>query len=117
MSVVVESRDEGVPGPSKKAKVEAMGPVENKEVLQENSKCIPGSFHGVLICLQNIVFGVARIEPDALQWRLDKDMVQLQVQGLMEPEKMNVDDPYKISNHEFWYGLRGERKLEQIKLA
>ncbi|SJL05230.1 uncharacterized protein ARMOST_08596 [Armillaria ostoyae] len=52
-----------------------------------------------------------------MQWRLDKDMAQLQAQGPAEPEMMNADNSYKISNHEFWYGLRGDGKLEQMKLV
>lgn len=51
-----------------------------------------------------------------MQWRLDKDMAQLRVKRPAEPEKMDVNDPYELSNHEFWYGLRGVEKLEEMKL-
>ncbi|SJL03615.1 uncharacterized protein ARMOST_06972 [Armillaria ostoyae] len=39
-SMVAESEEEGVPGPSKKMKVEIMGPTENEEELEENKHCI-----------------------------------------------------------------------------
>ncbi|KAK0421504.1 hypothetical protein EV421DRAFT_1917343, partial [Armillaria borealis] len=32
-------------------------------------------------------------------WWLDEDMAQLRAKGLVEPKKMNVDDPYKVANH------------------
>ncbi|PBK67352.1 hypothetical protein ARMSODRAFT_1020832 [Armillaria solidipes] len=46
-----------------------------------------------------------------MAWQLDEDMVQLRAKGLAEPKKMNTDDPYKVANHEFWYGLRGPEKM------
>ncbi len=51
-----------------------------------------------------------------MQWRLDEDMAQLQVQGMPEPEKLNAMDPYEISNREFWYGLRGLEKIAEMKM-
>ncbi|PBK71800.1 hypothetical protein ARMSODRAFT_973371 [Armillaria solidipes] len=38
VSVMAESGEEGVPGPSKKAKMEIIGPMENKEELQGNTR-------------------------------------------------------------------------------
>ncbi len=52
----------------------------------------------------------------AMQWRLDEDMVQLRAKGLAEPKKMNVDDPYEVANRKFWYGLGGPEKMAEMKL-
>ncbi len=51
-----------------------------------------------------------------MQWRLDEDMAQIQVQGMPEPEKLNAADPYEISNREFWYGLRGPKMMAEMKV-
>ncbi|KAK0449947.1 hypothetical protein EV421DRAFT_1732176 [Armillaria borealis] len=51
-----------------------------------------------------------------MAWQLDEDMAQLRVKGPAEPKKMNADDPYKVANHEFWYGLRGLEKIAEMKL-
>lgn len=51
VSVVEESREEGGAGPSKKAKVESMGPTENEEELEDSSKWISGGLCGILISL------------------------------------------------------------------
>ncbi|SJL16827.1 uncharacterized protein ARMOST_20356 [Armillaria ostoyae] len=221
-SVVAESKEEGVPGPSKKMKVEVTGPAENEKELEGNKYCIwcrqdrakcfthPGSMKtsqghtcsccktkkaacsfnkgnsvsitvsseevsdalqklmstvnalvnkvdqltGEVIFLQSCVrdfidnfdtediqspedmLSVSNVEEwnvsclkledlkginskalqRVMQWRLDKDMVQLQAQGPAEPKKMNTDDPYEISNCEFWYSIRGAGKLEEMKL-
>ncbi|SJL08337.1 uncharacterized protein ARMOST_11700 [Armillaria ostoyae] len=40
MSMMVESGEDDVPGPSKKSKVKVMGPVENEEELERNKHCI-----------------------------------------------------------------------------
>ncbi len=34
----------------------------------------------------------------------------------LETEKLNASDPYKISNHEFWYGLRGLEMMAEMKV-
>ncbi len=51
-----------------------------------------------------------------MQWCLDKDMAQLRVKGQAEPKKMDANNPYELSNHEFWYGLGGPEKLAEMKL-
>ncbi len=51
-----------------------------------------------------------------MQWRLDEDMAQLRVKGPAEPEQMNVDDLYEVTNCKFWYGLRGLEKMAEMKL-
>ncbi len=51
-----------------------------------------------------------------MQWQLDENMVQLRTKGPVEPEKMNMDDPYKVANHKFWYGLGGPEKMAEMKL-
>ncbi len=43
-------------------------------------------------------------------------MVQLRAKGPAEPEKMNMDDPYEVTNCEFWYGLGGPEKMVEMKL-
>ncbi|SJL00829.1 uncharacterized protein ARMOST_04143 [Armillaria ostoyae] len=60
------------------------------------------------------------VNSEALQrvmaWWLDEDMVQLRAKGPAEPKKMNADDPCKVANREFWYGLGGPEKMAEMKL-
>ncbi|PBK71391.1 hypothetical protein ARMSODRAFT_1017292 [Armillaria solidipes] len=199
--IVVESKEEDILGPSKKTKVESMGPTENEEELKGNrwsemlcsswtkkAACsfnkgnsasitisseevseaiqklmstvdalinkvdqLTGEVTFLWSCVRDFIdnfdtediqspedilsvsnvdeWNMSQLELEDLkgvnsealwrvmQWRLDKDMVQLRAQGLAEPEKMNADNTYKISNCEFWYGLGGEGKLGQMKLV
>lgn len=43
-------------------------------------------------------------------------MAQLWAQGMLETEKLNAANPYKISNCEFWYSLGGLEKIAEMKL-
>ncbi len=49
-------------------------------------------------------------------FQLDCDVAQLRKGGLLEPEKVDPQDPYEIANHQFWYGTSGLEMIEIMKV-
>ncbi len=47
---------------------------------------------------------------------LDHNIVQLRKGGLLEPEKVDPQDLYEITNHQFWYGTGGLEMIEIMKV-
>ncbi len=47
---------------------------------------------------------------------LDRDIVQLRKGGLLEPEKVDPQDLYEITNHQFWYSTSSPEIIEIMKV-
>ncbi len=47
---------------------------------------------------------------------LDCDIAQLRQGGLLEPKKVDPQDPYEIANQQFWYGTGSPEMIEIMKV-
>ncbi len=50
-------------------------------------------------------------------FQLDHDFTQLRKGGLLEPEEVDLQDPYEIANCQFGYGTGGPEMIEVMKMC